>query len=258
MGRAPCCSKVGLHRGAWSVQEDRLLTDFIQAHGESQWRSLPSRAGLLRCGKNCRLRWKNYLRPDIKRGNFALDEEDLIIRLHSLLGNRWALIAGRLPGRTDNEIKNHWNTHLSKRLPNSHETTNVPKLAEKPKPRKKPSSNSTTTKRTEEERRNTSISGSSDGVKINESTKISIPAVAFTNNTNDSDNVVSRFSSTSKEEVDTNVWDVFWPSFNLEETNGGDHLDILLSDCDLSVQRSLLSTVHADLVKLYYEYLHLL
>ncbi|KDP25244.1 hypothetical protein JCGZ_20400 [Jatropha curcas] len=58
----------------------------------------------------------NYLRPDIKRGNITSDEDDLIIRLHSLLGNRWSLIAGRLPGRTDNEIKNYWNSHLSKRI----------------------------------------------------------------------------------------------------------------------------------------------
>lgn len=58
----------------------------------------------------------NYLRPDIKRGNITSDEEDLIVRMHALLGNRWSLIAGRLPGRTDNEIKNYWNTHLSKRL----------------------------------------------------------------------------------------------------------------------------------------------
>lgn len=58
----------------------------------------------------------NYLRPDIKRGNITPDEEDLIMRLHALLGNRWSLIAGRLPGRTDNEIKNYWNSHLSKRV----------------------------------------------------------------------------------------------------------------------------------------------
>ncbi|KAM6600166.1 hypothetical protein CsatA_019775 [Cannabis sativa] len=116
MGRAPCCSKVGLHRGPWTPREDTLLTSYIQAHGEGHWRSLPKKAGLLRCGKSCRLRWMNYLRPDIKRGNITPDEDDLIIRLHSLLGNRWSLIAGRLPGRTDNEIKNYWNTHLSKRI----------------------------------------------------------------------------------------------------------------------------------------------
>ncbi|KAF7849758.1 hypothetical protein BT93_L0313 [Corymbia citriodora subsp. variegata] len=122
MGRAPCCAKVGLHRGPWTPREDSLLVNYIQAHGEGHWRSLPKKAGLLRCGKSCRLRWMNYLRPDIKRGNITPDEDDLIIRLHSLLGNRWSLIAGRLPGRTDNEIKNYWNTHLSKRLQRSQDT----------------------------------------------------------------------------------------------------------------------------------------
>ncbi|KAG6782917.1 hypothetical protein NC652_009228 [Populus alba x Populus x berolinensis] len=119
MGRAPCCSKVGLQRGPWTTREDTLLINYIQAHGEGHWRSLPKKAGLLRCGKSCRLRWMNYLRPDIKRGNITPDEDDLIIRLHSLLGNRWSLIAGRLPGRTDNEIKNYWNSHLSKRVKNN-------------------------------------------------------------------------------------------------------------------------------------------
>ncbi|KAK4788376.1 hypothetical protein SAY86_019695 [Trapa natans] len=119
MGRAPCCSKVGLRRGPWTINEDNLLINYIQTHGEGHWRSLPKEAGLLRCGKSCRLRWMNYLRPDIKRGNITQDEEDLIIRMHSLLGNRWSLIAGRLPGRTDNEIKNYWNSHLSKRNTNS-------------------------------------------------------------------------------------------------------------------------------------------
>ncbi|KAK7275391.1 hypothetical protein RIF29_16507 [Crotalaria pallida] len=118
MGRAPCCSKVGLHKGPWTPREDALLTKYIQAHGEGQWKSLPKKAGLLRCGKSCRLRWMNYLRPDIKRGNITPEEDDLIIRMHSLLGNRWSLIAGRLPGRTDNEIKNYWNTHLCKKMRN--------------------------------------------------------------------------------------------------------------------------------------------
>ncbi|GLT98775.1 hypothetical protein SLE2022_162580 [Rubroshorea leprosula] len=116
MGRSPCCSKEGLNRGAWTAHEDQILTDYIKAHGEGRWKNLPQRAGLKRCGKSCRLRWLNYLRPDIKRGNISPDEEELIIRLHKLLGNRWSLIAGRLPGRTDNEIKNYWNTNLCKRL----------------------------------------------------------------------------------------------------------------------------------------------
>ncbi|CAL9136586.1 unnamed protein product [Musa textilis] len=115
MGRRPCCSKEGLNRGAWSAREDQILTDYITTHGEGKWRDLPKRAGLKRCGKSCRLRWLNYLRPDIKRGNITEDEENLIVRLHALLGNRWSLIAGRLPGRTDNEIKNYWNTYLCKK-----------------------------------------------------------------------------------------------------------------------------------------------
>ncbi|KAA8546214.1 hypothetical protein F0562_003047 [Nyssa sinensis] len=115
MGRSPCCTKEGLNKGAWTAQEDEILRDYIKVHGEGKWRDVPRRAGLKRCGKSCRLRWLNYLRPDIKRGNFSNDEEDLIIRLHKLLGNRWSLIAGRLPGRTDNEIKNYWNTRIAKK-----------------------------------------------------------------------------------------------------------------------------------------------
>ncbi|XP_050378661.1 myb-related protein 308-like [Argentina anserina] len=124
--RKPCCEKKTNNKGAWSKQEDEKLTQYIQKHGEGSWRSLPVAAGLLRCGKSCRLRWVNYLRPDLKRGSFGEDEEDLIIKLHALLGNRWSLIAGRLPGRTDNEVKNYWNTHLRRKLmhlgidPNNH------------------------------------------------------------------------------------------------------------------------------------------
>ncbi|KAI5422060.1 MYB-like transcription factor 4 [Lathyrus oleraceus] len=125
MGRAPCCAKVGLHKGPWTTKEDALLTKYVQAHGEGQWKSLPKKAGLLRCGKSCRLRWMNYLRPDIKRGNITQEEDDLIIRLHSLIGNKWSLIAGRLPGRTDNEIKNYWNTHLLKKIQRNEQTCNV-------------------------------------------------------------------------------------------------------------------------------------
>ncbi|KAL4340106.1 hypothetical protein GQ457_08G014400 [Hibiscus cannabinus] len=112
----PCCTKVGLKRGPWTPEEDELLANYIKKEGGGRWRTLPKRAGLLRCGKSCRLRWMNYLRPSVKRGQIAPDEEDLILRLHRLLGNRWSLIAGRIPGRTDNEIKNYWNTHLSKKL----------------------------------------------------------------------------------------------------------------------------------------------
>ncbi|KAF9607210.1 hypothetical protein IFM89_033417 [Coptis chinensis] len=116
MGRAPCCEKVGLKKGRWTTEEDETLSKYIKANGEGSWRSLPKNAGLKRCGKSCRLRWINYLRADVKRGNITTEEEDTIIKMHNSLGTRWSLIAGHLQGRTDNEIKNYWNSHLSRRL----------------------------------------------------------------------------------------------------------------------------------------------
>ncbi|XP_038716629.1 myb-related protein 315-like [Tripterygium wilfordii] len=116
MGRQPCCDKVGLKRGPWTIEEDHKLVNFILNNGIHCWRAVPKLAGLLRCGKSCRLRWINYLRPDLKRGNFTEAEENQIIQLHSRLGNRWSKIASHFPGRTDNEIKNHWNTRIKKKL----------------------------------------------------------------------------------------------------------------------------------------------
>ncbi|KAJ4884106.1 myb domain protein 20 [Raphanus sativus] len=116
MGRQPCCDKVGLKKGPWTADEDRKLMNFILTHGQCCWRAVPKLAGLLRCGKSCRLRWTNYLRPDLKRGLLSDNEEKMVIDLHSQLGNRWSKIASHLPGRTDNEIKNHWNTHIKKKL----------------------------------------------------------------------------------------------------------------------------------------------
>ncbi|KAG6637434.1 transcription factor MYB41-like [Carya illinoinensis] len=116
MGKPPCCDKDGLKKGPWTAEEDQKLIDYIQKHGQGRWRILPKNAGLKRCGKSCRLRWTNYLRPDIKRGRFSFEEEETIIQLHCVLGNKWSAIAAQLPGRTDNEIKNYWNTHIRKKL----------------------------------------------------------------------------------------------------------------------------------------------
>ncbi|XP_020086276.1 myb-related protein 306-like [Ananas comosus] len=116
MGRLPCCDKVGMKKGPWTPEEDITLVSYIQEHGPGNWRAVPTQTGLMRCSKSCRLRWTNYLRPGIRRGNFTDQEEKLIIHLQALLGNRWAAIASYLPERTDNDIKNYWNTYLKKKL----------------------------------------------------------------------------------------------------------------------------------------------
>ncbi|CAF1894275.1 hypothetical protein HID58_046193 [Brassica napus] len=116
MGRIPCCEKENVKRGQWTPEEDNKLASYIAQHGTRNWRLIPKNAGLQRCGKSCRLRWTNYLRPDLKHGQFSDAEEHIIVKFHSVLGNRWSLIAAQLLGRTDNDVKNYWNTKLKKKL----------------------------------------------------------------------------------------------------------------------------------------------
>ncbi|XP_038881732.1 transcription factor RAX3 [Benincasa hispida] len=117
MGRAPCCDKANVKKGPWSPEEDAKLKAYIEQYGTGgNWIALPQKIGLKRCGKSCRLRWLNYLRPNIKHGGFSEEEDNIICSLYISIGSRWSIIAAQLPGRTDNDIKNYWNTRLKKKL----------------------------------------------------------------------------------------------------------------------------------------------
>ncbi|CAI9787445.1 unnamed protein product [Fraxinus pennsylvanica] len=121
MGRAPCCDKDNVKRGPWSSEEDAKLKTFIEKCGTGgNWIALPQKIGLKRCGKSCRLRWLNYLRPNLKHGGFTEEEDNIICSLYISIGSRWSIIAAQLPGRTDNDIKNYWNTRLKKKLLGRH------------------------------------------------------------------------------------------------------------------------------------------
>ncbi|KAK4734238.1 hypothetical protein R3W88_008499 [Solanum pinnatisectum] len=105
-----------IKKGAWSPEEDQKLKDYVMRFGIWNWNLMPKFAGLSRTGKSCRLRWMNYLRPDVKRGPFSMEERETVIKMYQQLGNRWTAIAAKLPGRTDNEVKNFFHTHLKKHL----------------------------------------------------------------------------------------------------------------------------------------------
>ncbi|KAL6556248.1 Transcription factor [Orobanche gracilis] len=265
MGRSPCCSKVGLRRGPWSTKEDNLLSNYIQQNGEGQWRSLPKKAGLSRCGKSCRLRWMNYLRPGIKRGNISQDEEDLIVRMHGLLGNRWSLIAGRLPGRTDNEIKNYWNTHLLKKL----QSAGIQPKSHKDLPKKSAKITEIAAKKKKKKDAGSARSGPDrEAVKIKNGeeskTKVYLPKPirisSVFSRTNSYDSSVSGESSCGREGAEkVAAWP---PLFELEEAGyGGEEEDDLLSvGCILPLLHHQ-SDSFGDVnmwEQVYREYLHLL
>ncbi|XP_052160564.1 transcription factor MYB101-like [Oryza glaberrima] len=113
-GRVRVRGRIPLKKGPWTPDEDKRLREYVEAHGEGNWNRVQRNAGLNRCGKSCRLRWANHLKPDLKKGPFSKEEEEMIIKLHLWLGNKWAKMANSLPGRTDNEIKNFWNTRCKR------------------------------------------------------------------------------------------------------------------------------------------------
>ncbi|XP_009412832.2 MYB-like transcription factor ODO1 [Musa acuminata AAA Group] len=176
MGRRPCCDKLGVKKGPWSTEEDKKLISFILTNGHCCWRAVPKLAGLLRCGKSCRLRWTNYLRPDLKRGLLSPADEQLVIDLHARLGNRWSKIAAMLPGRTDNEIKNLWNTHIKKKLVKM----GVDPVTHKPLDRKANSVSSQSTATTESKSDQQLQSRGTDG-QIQSSENTSSPTEASSN-----------------------------------------------------------------------------
>ncbi|GFP99966.1 myb-related protein 305 [Phtheirospermum japonicum] len=129
MDKKPCKSQdVEVRKGPWTMEEDLILMNYIANHGEGVWNSLARSAGLKRTGKSCRLRWLNYLRPDVRRGNITPEEQLLIMELHAKWGNRWSKIAKHLPGRTDNEIKNYWRTRIQKHIKQADNNNNTGQL----------------------------------------------------------------------------------------------------------------------------------